>query len=303
VAASRLALDLPGQLATARVVGARGGQWHSPSPTTTRLEADLGRITEASTRWRPAGPAATIGVREAYLVEVQPQEAHIRGVLRFDVSHGATTRLRLHIPRGLTVQNVEAKGDVGQDNPPRLQSWSVGPSRELALEFSYPVSGSIRVHLDMLVNPAALSLPGMLLRASPVLGDWRSGVAALLASADPEGYGAMRTLILPWPSPVNAKRTEAYWAYRAEQCQAASPPGPATVRPADKLGFTRIWPADLGNLTSAQGFAALRGSESAALLQVRPKLPQVAAHQQLTIGLNLAEADIQAKLELSVAEG
>ena len=302
IAASRLTVSLPAELATARVAGVRGGQWRSAAGGGTQLEADLGRIIEVSARWRPAGPSATIGVREAYLVEVQPQEARIRGALRFEVSRGATTRLRFRVPAGLIVQGVEARAETGESSPPRLQSWSVGPSRELALDFSRPISGNIRVHLDLLIDPVSLSLSGALARASAALGDWRGAVVSLLACADPEAYAGVRSLAIPWPAPLNSKRTEAFWAYRTEQCLATVPPPNSLAgKPADKLGFARIWPPELGSLNGAQGFASLLG-DSAALV-IRPQLPRVLARQQLTVGLGVTEADLQAKLELSVTEG
>jgi hypothetical protein len=301
--ANRLSMTIPGAGIPIRVIGNRGGRWLTQSPTASRLEADLGRVAEATIRWPATATPGQMQVREAYLLELQPQEAHLRAVLRYEISNGAASRLQMQLPLGLDVKSVDVKSDSGPDAGPRLQSWSMSPGRELSLDLSYPVSGKLRVHLDLLVNPALLSDVAEVAPLAPVLGGWRAGVLELWAGLDTDGLTASRTIHIPWLAHRSAKRVEGYWAYRAEQLLVAS------LRPArapsslDKENFTRLWPAELGGLTNVQGFAAVPASGGAATLRVRPLIPRLQVAQHLNVGLRSAEADFNAQLDVAVTDG
>jgi hypothetical protein len=188
---SRLLLSVPASAGYLHVPEARGWQHTSREDKTARLEADLGKVGSVRVRWRRDGTeprGAAVSVQEAYYWDLQTSTSRLLAVLQYTVNKGSETSFRLDLPRELEVRSAEATPFAGGPPAPRLR-WQVkeeGPARRLHLDFQAPVTGGVQVTLELVPR---------------------------------QPFG--RTVVLPFPTPLDVQLGQSFLAYRTEGVEAS----------------------------------------------------------------------------------
>ncbi len=155
---TRLDFEISGPATFARAVAHWGtfvtsGVKSSSSPM-TRLEADLGRVTNIHLRWRSkvdTDRSPNVSVREAYLWSLSPTSKTMSALWQYSVDAGAVDTLQVEIPPTLDVMAVEVyrlPGEGVEGSRPGLRSWSVcttSRKKILRLDLMWPMCRGVQV--------------------------------------------------------------------------------------------------------------------------------------------------------------
>jgi hypothetical protein len=270
--ASRLTLSVPGEAQYFHAVGGRGAQRVGTESSTTRLEADLGRVGSVQVRWRRANRATppAMRVKELYLWEFQPASTRLLTVLRYAVTRGAVTALELDLPEPLEVRRLETEPLPGSGGAARLLDWHLsgtGAGRRLTLDFQGPVTEGVQVFLEL--------VPGLAFRP---------------------------TAPLPLPAPRDAVAEEGLLGYRTEGLEASL----GEIRrlkgdkPEDFHGYWLTTGAeDPGPPEKAFVFVRAGGAGPFLQLHWRAHQSRARCQQELHWHLGLRQADLRATVRLS----
>jgi hypothetical protein len=244
------------------------------------LHAQLGHEGLVQVRWpaaqRPLS-ARTIEVHEAYLWDLRPASLGLTGAVQFSVTNGTMLQARFALPEGIDIRSVELAGRTG---PPTLlpgasiRRWDVignDPFRQLVVEFTQPVSGSVPLLLEMVP------------RVSLTPGQWQ----------------------LRLPSPLIGTETEGFLAYRLEGMEAKAAPQNLSVATVAPELFAKTWARIVRReapiITEAASFR--RTAPAAGLaLAVQPTRP--VAQMELLWRVGWQHADLAAQIKVTdAAEG
>jgi hypothetical protein len=245
----------------------RGAQRLNAGPP-PRLEADLGRLSSPlHVHWRhAAGPPRPpkAQVKELYLWELRADASTLTSVLTYSITQGEISTFIVNVPERLEVMRVEAEAPSARV-PIRLKDWHVdgkGQSRRLEVEIQGPVSGEMRLTLQMA----------------------------------PRGPFAARDA-LPLPAPRNVQSDLRLVAFRLAGLEATIPEHVGLVV-TDPHDFASQWKAagqaePRAGWQPSKAYSFDRGASGQPLLQVRLRPAALGARveQQFTwrIGPSLAE--------------
>jgi hypothetical protein len=274
VCVSRCRVMLPGDGIDAHLVGIRGRQRvGTREGKQASIEADLGRVSEFHLRWYVPVPAEEPpALREAYVLEVSPEDLKLRGVVRLEGSSFAR-QIRVTLPTGMHVQSVELRGEPDSVPPLRLRDWRVegsGAQRVLVAETARPPRGPVYLLMELAIRDLPL---------------------------DP----------LPLMLPVihNSDKRETLFACRASGFSVDPPrlpPGWSEI--SEPTALARLWPAELGSnqnlLWAAMGTQAAPAEWH---LQIRPERSAIEITPLYRLRPEAAAAEVQVRLACLVRRG
>lgn len=274
VCVSRCRIELPADGTDAHLVGIRGRQRVGTGEgKQTSIEADLGRVSEFHLRWHaPLPPEEPPALREAYLLEVSPEDLKLRGLVRLEGSSFAR-QIRVLLPPGMHVQAVELRAEPDSVPPLRLRDWRVegtGAERILVAETARPPRGPVYLLVELAIRDLPL---------------------------DP--------LPLRLPVIANSDKRETLFACRASGFSVDPPrlpPGWSEV--SEQATLARLWPAELGSsqnlLWAAMGTQAAQAEWQ---LQIRPERPAIEITPLYRLRPEAAAAEVQVRLACLIRRG
>lgn len=233
---SVMKVRLPPGSTEGHLIGIRGRQvLKTEADQPSVVEADLGRVPEVHLRWfGPTTAAGPMQGKEAFVVDISPEDLKIRAALRLDVP-GQHRLFRVMLPRALQLQAVELRGDPEAVPPVRLRDWRVEetePNRLLIAETARPVRGQVTLLLDLVIRPE---------RALD------SKVPSFPAPDRNASKGASMPLRLALPYLMDCQKRETVVAFRSTGLVLdAVQFSPGLAQASDLATLNRLWSPELG---------------------------------------------------------
>jgi hypothetical protein len=180
----------------------RGEQHATASPDGPVLESDLGRARTVHIRWRQPGKVEPprVTVQEVALWDIDGPAAALLAAFDYRVTDGSVLGLHVLVPEGLEVARVDVRPESNPANAPPtwVRDWRLGPDHVLAVDLQAPLSGAVRLTLELVRTKPLTTRPTLLFPQALDVAEAVSFVALrvqkLEVAPDLEGQGVSEDL-------------------------------------------------------------------------------------------------------------
>jgi hypothetical protein len=144
----------------------RGEQHATATPDGPILEADLGRARTVHVRWRQPGKVepSRVTVQEVALWDIDGPSATLLAAFDYRVTDGSVLGLHVLVPEGLEVARVDVRPEPTPANAPPtwVRHWRLGPDHVLAVDLQAPLSGAVRLTLELVRTKPLTTRPTLM---------------------------------------------------------------------------------------------------------------------------------------------